>query len=206
VTTVPNGVEPRAAGRANGTRPVLAFTGAMDYWPNVDAATCLVREILPRVRAAMPAAEAIIVGQRPTPAVRRLGRVLGVTVTGPVPDVEPYLRAAAIFVAPLRVARGVQNKVLEAMAVGLPVVCSSEAAAGIAAVPGRDLVVADGPGPMAAAAVDLLQDPTRRQRLGAAARELVATRHRWDAHLDVLEQILLKSACAAGQRSGAPAA
>src|SRR5262249_13933678 len=109
----------------------LVFTGAMDYWANVDAVTWFSREVLPRVRSGFPAACFYIVGTRPARAVRDLARLPGVRVTGAVPDVRPYLAHARVAVAPLRIARGVQNKVLEAMAMARPLVASPQAVDGI---------------------------------------------------------------------------
>ncbi|MGC8477135.1 MAG: TIGR03087 family PEP-CTERM/XrtA system glycosyltransferase, partial [Acetobacteraceae bacterium] len=117
------------------------FTGNMDYWPNADAVSWFATEILPRIT---PRPEFWIVGANPGPAVRRLAGLPGVHVTGRVADVRPYLAHADVSVSPLRIARGIQNKVLEAMAAGRPVVASPGAFQGIRAQPGRDLLVADG--------------------------------------------------------------
>jgi len=100
----------------------VIFTGAMDYLPNVDAVEHYCTDIFPAVSRAVPGARFLIVGLNPTSAVRRLGELPGVTVTGAVPDVRPYYRQSAVSVAPLRIARGIQNKVLEAMAMGRPVI------------------------------------------------------------------------------------
>src|SRR6185436_3795466 len=129
VAVVGNGVDLDAFALRNGTpvAPEIVFTGTMDYFPNVDAVQYLSASILPRVRDAVPAARFTIVGRNPTRAVRRLAREPEVTVTGAVPDVRPYLARAAVAVAPMRIARGVQNKVLEAMAAGVPVVATSVA-------------------------------------------------------------------------------
>ncbi|MCA1979528.1 MAG: TIGR03087 family PEP-CTERM/XrtA system glycosyltransferase, partial [Thiobacillus sp.] len=116
----------------------IAFTGAMDYWPNIDAVIWFAERIFPAVREAVPGACFAIVGSRPADAVMQLARQPGVVVTGSVPDVRPYLAHAACAVAPLRIARGVQNKVLEAMAMGCPVVATAQAAEGIRAEAGRD--------------------------------------------------------------------
>lgn len=120
----------------------IVFTGAMDYWPNADAVRWFAEAVLPGVKAALPDAAFYIVGSRPTEAVQHLSRISGVTVTGTVPDVRPYLKHAACAVAPLRLARGVQNKVLEAMSMARPVVASPQATQGISAQVGRDLLEA----------------------------------------------------------------
>ncbi|WP_295608025.1 TIGR03087 family PEP-CTERM/XrtA system glycosyltransferase [uncultured Lamprocystis sp.] len=125
------------------SEPVV-FTGVMDYWTNVDAVLWLVREVWPMVKEKRPRALFVIVGAKPTPEVLRLCGE-DVWVTGRVVDVRPYLQYAAVVVAPMRIARGVQNKVLEGMAMGRPVVVTSKGLEGIAAVPGRDVLVADEP-------------------------------------------------------------
>ena len=126
-----------------GTRPIV-FTGAMDYWPNVDGVRWFVEAVWPRVRDAFAAAHFMIVGMRPTAAVKALASP-SVTVTGTVPDVRPYLQHADVVVAPLRVARGVQNKILEAMAMGKPVVATNACGAGIDGVFHQLLDDAGGP-------------------------------------------------------------
>ncbi|MBW8897819.1 MAG: TIGR03087 family PEP-CTERM/XrtA system glycosyltransferase, partial [Massilia sp.] len=114
----------------------LVFTGAMDYWPNVDAVQWFAADIFPALRERFAGLKFYIVGSRPAPAVQELARLPGVVVTGTVPDVRPYIAHAAVSVAPLRIARGIQNKVLEAMAMATPVVVSPQALEGIDAVPG----------------------------------------------------------------------
>jgi sugar transferase (PEP-CTERM/EpsH1 system associated) len=109
-------------------QPYIIFTGSMDYFPNVDAVTFFYREVFPAIRQNFPKAQFVIAGRNPTSAVRVLGRDTSVHVTGAVPDIRPYLRGAAVAVAPMRVARGVQNKILEAMAMGVPVAASQKAA------------------------------------------------------------------------------
>src|SRR3546814_1547373 len=127
-----------------GEGPFAVFTGQMDYRPNIDAVRWFASDILPRVRARHPSARFAIVGRAPTAEVRALEKLSGVTVTGEVPDVRPWLAAADAVVAPLLLARGVQNKLLEAMAMARPVVASAAAATGIDAEPGEHLLVADG--------------------------------------------------------------
>ena len=148
----------------------VVLTGAMDYRPNVAAATGFVRDAWPIVRAARPDVTFAIVGARPTPMVRALAGAEGVTVTGRVPDTRPWLEAARVAVAPLAVARGVQNKVLEALAMGTPLVCSEAAARGTQATSGEHLLTAQGPEATARAVLDLLDDPGRAARMGRAAR------------------------------------
>ena len=160
----------------------IVFTGAMDYRPNVDAVCWFAEQILPEIGERFPAAKFYVVGVRPAPAVRAL-RASGVIVTGGVPDVRPFLRHAALAVAPLRIARGVQNKVLEAMAMARAIVVSAEAANGIDATAGFEFEVAGTPREFAAKAVALLRDPTRAAVLGRAARSRVLKRYAWAANL-----------------------
>jgi glycosyltransferase involved in cell wall biosynthesis len=207
-TVVPNGVDldyfTPAPSRAD--VPTIVFTGAMDYFPNADAVTCFAQTVFPRVRRACPSARFVIVGKNPARAVLRLRSLDGVQVTGSVPDVRPYLRDAWVAVAPLRVARGVQNKVLEAMAAGLPVVATSKALQGLDARPGRDLEVEDDAERQAAATVRLLGDPTGRARMGGAARRFVEEHHAWAAGLATVDRVVAEVSgvpVAAPSRAGA---
>ena len=168
----------------------VAFTGAMDYVPNVDAVVHFCRRILPLVRASLPEVEVAIVGRDPTPAVMRLAREPHVTVTGAVPDVRPYLRGAGVAVAPFRLARGVQNKILEAMAMGVPVVGTRVAFEGLHAAEQDGVTITDEPAAFARAVVDLLADPGRRRACGRRARAHVERHHRWADHGARLEALL----------------
>jgi sugar transferase (PEP-CTERM/EpsH1 system associated) len=168
----------------------LVFTGVMNYLPNVDGCTFFVREVLPKIRAEVPEAHFTIVGSKPTAEVQALGREPGVTVTGFVDDVRDYLRKAAVSVAPLRIARGIQNKALEAMAMGLPVVGSTSATQGIAGTDGEHYVVADAPDAIAAAVVRLLRDRAAAEALGARARAYVEAHHDWERNFAGVEQIV----------------
>ncbi|WP_431301425.1 TIGR03087 family PEP-CTERM/XrtA system glycosyltransferase [Sediminicoccus sp. BL-A-41-H5] len=169
--------------------PALVFTGTMDYPPNIEAVRDLAREVLPRLRAQPgPAPEFHIVGARPTAEVRALAALPGVHVTGRVPDTRPYIAHAAAAVAPLRVARGIQNKVLEAMAMARPVIASTPAFEGIKAMPGRDLLVSDGAEATAQAVRAVLRGEW--PGLGAAARAAVATGHDWAVTLGPLDAML----------------
>ena len=169
--------------------PVIVFTGVMDYWPNVEAVTWFVGEVVPRLRARGVVARFCIVGSNPTPAVRRLARETQIIVTGAVPDVRPYLRHAAVAVAPLHTARGVQNKVLEAMAMACQVVASPEALEGIDAVPGRDLLRAAGAEEFAVALATAISAGAP-SALGRAARAYVFATHDWQASFRRLDAIL----------------
>jgi sugar transferase (PEP-CTERM/EpsH1 system associated) len=190
LTVLPNGVSIPAPAPAPGGRR-LVFTGVMNYRPNVDAMTYFAREIFPLIRRRVPDAELCIVGQSPTREILDLVRTPGITVTGRVDDVLPYLRSAAAFVAPLRIARGIQNKVLEAMAARVPVVASRAALGGIRVMAGREVLVGDTPELFAAHTVSLLLDAGRRHALREAAGAFVEAHHRWDAHLERMEARLL---------------
>jgi sugar transferase (PEP-CTERM/EpsH1 system associated) len=171
--------------------PAIVFTGTMSYRPNIEAVIWFAEQVMPRLRdgAGQDAApEFHIVGANPSPAVLALRARQGVHVTGAIPDVRPYLAHAALAVAPLRIARGIQNKVLEAMAMARPVVASPEAFAGVRAEAGRDLLVAEG-----------VEETVRRVKevlggehagLGPAARQAVARGHDWKATLRALDDVL----------------
>ena len=195
IHVVPNGVDleyfQSRRGRDGGyERNRLIFTGNMSYRPNVDAVGHLVADILPIVRAEVPDVELYIVGMDPAAAVRKLADGKRVVVTGRVDDVRPYFEGAAAAVVPLRVARGLQNKVLEAMAMRVPVVASEAAYQGIAAVANRDLLVARDPKEFARSVVSLLRDPAGRERYAAAGRVCVEENHNWDRLLPRLEELV----------------
>jgi sugar transferase (PEP-CTERM/EpsH1 system associated) len=182
VRVVPNGVE-TSRFYPTGQPPEpnsLVFVGHLGVFHNVDAAVTLVEQILPRVRQRIPDCRLEIVGAEPSPRVQKLSQEPGVTVTGFVPDLNEYLNRAAVFVAPLRFAAGVQNKVLEAMAAGRPVVTSSVVNAGLGAQPGRDLFVADEVDAIVDGVVQLLQDERLRAQVGRAGLEFVLQKYNWD--------------------------
>lgn len=197
VATLGNGVdtaffdpdESRAmiAGRGG---PLIVFTGQMDYRPNIEAVSAFALETLPLIRESRADTHFAIVGRNPPSHVARLAENPGVEVTGAVPDIRAWLAAADVVVAPLRTARGIQNKVLEAMAMARPVVASPAAFEGIDAVPGRDLIVAEGPRAEADAVLALLDDRIASSALGEAARARVIARYGWDAALAPLAEIL----------------
>jgi sugar transferase (PEP-CTERM/EpsH1 system associated) len=162
--------------------PTLVFTGAMDYWPNIEAVKWFVTDILPRLRQTIPNAQFMIVGSNPTPDVAACGRMSGVTVTGRVPDVRPYLAHAWAVVAPLLSARGVQNKVLEGMSMARPVVATSQALEGIDATPGRHLIVADGADEFADATARAITAPASAG-MGTSARLQICRRYSWAPQL-----------------------
>jgi hypothetical protein len=195
-TVVPNGVDleyftPPPAPETDST---LIFTGALDDFPNVDAVVDFVQTIFPRIRDRVPRARFLVVGKDPTRAVRRLAALRGVEVVGTVPDVRPYLRQAAVAVAPMRVAGGVQNKILEAMAMGLPVVATSKAHAGLEARSGQHLFVADDPATFADVVVRLLSPVELRAQVGRAARKFVEANHSWVAAMAKLDRVIAQVA------------
>jgi sugar transferase (PEP-CTERM/EpsH1 system associated) len=161
---------------------LIVFTGQMDYTPNVEAVVDFVRDVWPKVLTTQPDATFAIVGRNPTPEVRALASD-SITVTGEVADPREWLAKAALAVAPLKLARGVQNKVLEAMAMGKAVLASSAAAQGIDARAGRDLIVADDAEAQAAAILHLLTNPADAAKVGQAARAQMEARYGWDAQL-----------------------
>lgn len=170
--------------------PLIVFTGQMDYRPNIEAVSDFARNALPTIRKAHPETTFAIVGRNPTPAVVELSAMPGVQVTGAVDDVRSWIAGADVIVAPLRIARGIQNKVLEAMAMAKPVVASTAAAEGIDAVDGEHLLIATNVADEAAKVSALLADTEERLRIGQAARAHVMAHYGWDAQLAPLEAIL----------------
>ena len=167
---------------------VMVFTGAMDYWPNIDAVQWFAREILPAVLTSNPDARFYIVGSRPAPQVQSLAALAGVRVTGAVPDIRPYLAHARLAVAPLRIARGIQNKVLEAMAMTKPVVASIQALEGISANIGEEVLLARDREEFIATISSLLQQP--RNNIGQAARARVLADYTWERNLERVDELL----------------
>ena len=171
--------------------PHIVFTGQMDYPPNIEAVRHFAHTVMPAVRARLPLALFDIVGRAPTSSVRMLDGMNGTRVHGAVPDVRPWLAGADLVVAPLLIARGVQNKVLEAMAMARPVLATSAAATGIGAREGTDLAVADGSDALASAAIELLCDPVTALALGHAGRKFVLSSRGWARSLAPLAGLVL---------------
>ncbi|MBK7642421.1 MAG: TIGR03087 family PEP-CTERM/XrtA system glycosyltransferase [Planctomycetes bacterium] len=172
----------------------LVFTGVMNYLPNAEGCAWFAREILPRIRAQRPQVRFSIVGSSPSREVERLAELPGVRVTGSVPDTREYLRHAAVAVAPLRIARGIQNKVLEALAMGLPVVGTTPATQGVEGSAGRDYLVADEPEAFAAAVLQLLAEPAHARELAAAGRSFVERNYDWEKVFAPLDGLLERCA------------
>lgn len=190
VLAIENGIDsqlfdPAAVEPVRTSGPLIVFTGQMDYAPNIEAVTWFAERVLPPVRVRHPDATFAIVGRAPTPRVRALAGE-GVLVTGEVPDVRPWLAAADVVAAPLQLARGVQNKVLEAMAMARPVVVSPAGAEGIDHA-GTIRVAGEN---FAAAVSDVLGDRASAEALGARARAQVIARYGWGARLAPLDALL----------------
>lgn len=180
-TVATNGVDLDYFAPAGGPEvPACAFVGALDYLPNVDAAVWFARDVWPEVRGRQPGAEFWVIGRKPTREVARLADLPGVRVIGQVPDIRPHLARAAVAVVPVRIARGVQNKVLEALAMGKATVAAPPALAALHAEPGRHVIAARTPKEWADAVAHLLGDPDRRASLGRAGRAYVEEHHHWD--------------------------
>ena len=166
----------------------IVFTGAMDYWPNIDAVIWFAAEVFPAIRQQCPQAQFVIVGSRPSPEVCNLTQQPGVVVTGSVPDVRPYLAHAACAVAPLRIARGVQNKVLEAMAMGRAVVVTPQAAEGIRAQAGEEYILARDADAFSQAVLHQLAQP--HSSPGQAARQVILRHYDWAQNLAAVDACL----------------
>jgi sugar transferase (PEP-CTERM/EpsH1 system associated) len=190
-SVIPNGVDfnyfQPAGDREKGQ--VIVFVGRMDYFPNIDGVEYFARKIFPIVRKHVSGAELRIVGTNPSHAVRDLTTLPGVTVTGHVPDVRPYLFDAAVAVAPLRLARGTQNKILESMAMGIPVVATAVAAKGVAAVPGEHLLVADAAEQFASEVIKVLENEALGKSLSEAAHRQVEKTHSWPRSMEIVDCI-----------------
>lgn len=198
VRTVSNGVDygffspdfDGAVPSAGSKGSVLLFTGAMDYPANVDGVVWFAEKVFPGIRSRRPDTAFYIVGSRPAPRVRSLAERPGIHVTGFVQDVRPYYAQADVCVIPLRLARGVQNKVLEAMSMGRPVVATSRANQGILAVPGHHLIVRDSVPGFRDAVLSLLENRDQKEALGRQARAFVCSHYDWDRNMAGLEACL----------------
>lgn len=192
IATIPNGVDLDYFRPAAATSEPLGcvFVGQLDYRANVLGLEWFCREVWPTIRAHRPEATFEIVGRNPGAAVRRLGALPGVQVVGTVADVRPHLARARIVVVPLPVARGVQNKVLEALAMGLAVVASPAALDGLGLVPGRDALVAAGSDDWGPCLAALWDDPVRREELGRNGRRFVETYHHWKTCLGRFDELI----------------
>jgi len=199
VSVVPTGVDldyfqpPKSL--VAGPRFDIVFVGSMDWMPNQDGVQFFLSEILPRIRQAVPAASVGIVGRQPPPELLQLAaKAGGITVTGTVPDVRPYLWGARMSIVPLRIGGGTRLKIYESMAAGTPVVSTTIGAEGLDVRDGETISRADSAEDFAAACCALLGDEDRRTRLAEAGRALVTERFSWETVTDQFEQILLEHA------------
>ena len=192
VHVVPTGVDTDyfAPAPSDPALRTLVFTGSMDWLPNEDAMQFFCRDMLPLIRAQEPGVRLSIVGRAPTPAVKRLAEEHGVTVTGRVDDVRPYMKEAAVYVVPLRIGGGTRLKIFEAMAMGKAVVSTTVGAEGLPVTHGEHVLLADDPAAFANSVVSLLRDADQRATLEAAARTLVVEHYDWSAVAGALESAL----------------
>jgi sugar transferase (PEP-CTERM/EpsH1 system associated) len=194
ISVVPNGVDTAffapqpAPALSDAQPPTLVFTGTLDYRPNVDAARWFAAEVLPRIRAVRPEVRVLLVGRTPGPAVRSLHDGTTIIVQGDVPDVRPAIAGAAVYVVPMRIGGGIRLKLLEALAMEAPVVCTSMGAEGVNELRHDEhLLLADTPADFAAAVLRLLADPAEGRRLGSAGRRLAQQHYDWDVIVPRLE-------------------
>lgn len=193
VGVIPNGVDHEYFSPQTATDPTnqLMFAGAMDYFANIDGVKWFCEKIFPKIKADYPKVQFYIVGNNPQTAVQELEKNKDVIVTGFVEDIRPYYQAADITVIPLRLARGVQNKVLEAMSMGKAVVTTFAAIQGITAVPGEHLLVADNPDDFADTVSILLKDKDLRTQLGTSARQFVKSHYNWQTNMKRFEDLIM---------------
>lgn len=200
IRCVPNGVSiPRGVSgsldgncESKGIGRYVVFVGQMDYYPNIDAVQYFAKSILPLVRRVEPDLRFVIVGRNPSPQVQKLGNLPGITVTGEVPDVEPFLRNSVVAIAPFRISQGIQNKILEALALNVPVVATSRPARAIGATEQHGLYVADTPEEFARILLYIIRNPSLRKR--SMGEEFVRQHFNWEKNLEPLHQWLLGTA------------
>lgn len=190
IHVAPNGVDPGRTFVAEGREPnVIAFTGHISYFPNADAATWFVNQVLPLVRRHVPGVQFWIIGADPPPAIQALTRQEGVVVTGRVPSITHYLQRATVAVAPMQCGSGIQNKVLEAMACGAPIVVSPFALGGLDVCHGEHLLIGHDAAGFAELVTQLLQDRPLGRRLAVNARRLVDEKYSWEQSVAQLEHV-----------------
>jgi polysaccharide biosynthesis protein PslH len=188
----PNGVDAEFFSPTDGAydADTISFIGRMDYYPNQECMARFCKEVWPLLKAKRAAMKLLIVGADPSPAMRALGDFPGITVTGSVPDVRPYIRSSALMVAPLAIARGTQNKILEAMAMGVPVITSGIAAGGVDAQANQHFLVADSPQEQVQAILSVTESAAERQRLAQAGRQRMLTHHAWPRSMQRMDGIV----------------
>ncbi len=194
IHVMPNGVSLEYYGAetaaADNSAQTCVFVGALDYYANVEGLQWFCTQVWPEIHRRRPETVLYIVGSNPTAAVRKLGAIAGVQLAADVPDVRPYISCAAVVVAPLRIARGIQNKVLQGLAMGKAVVATPQAIEGLAVHPGVHLLQAADTNQWVNAVLSVLDDPQLRVRLGQAGRAYVQEHHRWEDQLRTLDRLL----------------
>jgi glycosyltransferase involved in cell wall biosynthesis len=191
ITVVPNGVD-LAAYRQFAGSPMLydlLFTGKMDFRPNIDAVLWFGQQVFPLIQAQRPQTTFAVVGQRPHPRLDVLRGRPGITITGYVEDVRPYLAGALVYVAPLRVGGGTRLKLLEAMVMGKAIVSTTLGAEGFPVISGQELMLADDPLTFAGEVLNLLANPVRRAELARSGQAFTQASYGWDALVPQLEKI-----------------
>jgi sugar transferase (PEP-CTERM/EpsH1 system associated) len=169
---------------------LISFIGRMDYYPNQEAMYSFCKNVLPLLKKNRPSVKLNIVGANPSKGVLKLGNIPGVYVTGSVPDVRPYVKKSVLTIAPLNIARGTQNKILESLAMGVPVIASERAAGGIDAIPDSHFLVASTPDEYTLAILSLLNSKERRQLFAEAGRSRVLSNHSWNLSMKKLDDII----------------
>jgi sugar transferase (PEP-CTERM/EpsH1 system associated) len=190
VEVISNGVDLNYFQPRSEAESGCVFTGALDYWPNVEGINWFCREVWPEIHHQQGTTRLSIVGRRPTSVVRRLETIPGVDLIGEVPDVRPYYARAAVVVAPLRIARGIQNKLLEAMAMNKALVASPACLQGVHAQPDVHLLRANSAKDWQQTILRLIDSPGLRRQLGQAGRRFAEEHHRWDHCLEPLGRLL----------------
>lgn len=180
----------------------ISFIGRMDYYPNQECMSRFCAETWPLLKLRKPNLKLLIVGADPSPEMIKLGQLSGVTVTGSVPDVRPYIRGSALMVAPLNIARGTQNKILEAMAMGVPVVTSAIAAGGVDAESVTHFLVAQSPQDYAQAVLSIIDNPEERDRLAVSGRARMLSHHAWPKSMQRLDTIIGRAVQNFKEKSG----
>ncbi len=202
----PNGVDAGYFSPTDGQydADTISFIGRMDYYPNQECMARFCKEVWPLLKGKRAAMKLLIVGADPSPEMRALGDLPGVTVTGSVPDVRPYIRRSALMVAPLAIARGTQNKILEAMGMGVPVVTGTAAAGGVDAEAETHFLVADQPQALADAVMRIVENPTERARLAQSGRDRMLSHHAWPRSMQRLDGIIERCVWGHAQRHSSP--
>jgi sugar transferase (PEP-CTERM/EpsH1 system associated) len=178
----------------------ICFIGRMDYYPNQRAMFDFCKLVLPLLQAKRPGIKLLIVGAKPPSAIRALADIPGVTVTGLIPDVRPFVLKSTLSVAPITIARGTQNKIIESMAMGVPVISSEQAAGGVDAIPGEHFLVARTPNDYRDAVLQIMESRETRARLSHAGRARVLSHHNWTKSMGKLDTLIAECQSAARRR------